>query len=142
LSSWRSGSNNKRRVHSPRERGRFVQLEEGHDFQGRRGSIQLKDTISKRRRGHAFPEIAALNVELTAIRKEVVSLHRDIEIEARWWHDFLIVLLYKISAEQYCLSAQNSRLYLLLKGLYIAENEVCFVLILAHKSRKSVGIYF
>jgi hypothetical protein len=74
LSSWRSESNNKRRVHSPRERGRSVQLEEGHDFQGRRGSVQLKeDTISKRRRGHAFPEIAALNVELTTVRKEVVQ---------------------------------------------------------------------
>jgi hypothetical protein len=73
LSSWRSGNNSKRRAHSPRERGKSVQLEEGHDFQGRRWSVQLKeDTISKRR-GHAFPEIAALNAELTVVRKEVVQ---------------------------------------------------------------------
>jgi hypothetical protein len=74
LKSWRSESNSKRRAHSPRERGRFVQLEEGHDFQRKGGYVQLKeDTISKRRRGHAFPKIAALNVELTTIRKEVVQ---------------------------------------------------------------------
>jgi hypothetical protein len=74
LSSWRSESNSKRRVHSPRERERFVQLEERHNFQRRRGSVQLKeDTISKRRREHAFPEIAPLNAELTAVRKEVVQ---------------------------------------------------------------------
>jgi hypothetical protein len=73
LSSWKNESNNKRRAHYPRERGRSVQLEEGHDFQGRRGSVQLKDTISKRRRGHTFPEIAALNAELTAVRKEDVQ---------------------------------------------------------------------
>jgi hypothetical protein len=73
---------------------------------------------------------------------EAVQLHRDTKIEARGWHDFLSVLLYKISADQYCLRAQNSRLYLLLKGFYIAENEVCFVLFLACKLRKSVGTYF
>jgi hypothetical protein len=73
LSSWRSESNSKRRVHSPRERGRFVQLEEGHDFQGRRGFIQLKKgMIFKRRREHVFPEITTLNVELTIVKREVV----------------------------------------------------------------------
>jgi hypothetical protein len=36
--------------------------------------VQLKvDTISKRRRGHNFPEIATLNVELKTIRKEVIQ---------------------------------------------------------------------
>jgi hypothetical protein len=109
LSSWRSESNNKRRVHSPRERGRSIQLEEGHDFQGRRGSVQLKEgKISKRRRGNAFQEIAALNAELTAVKREAVQhcleavqLHKSTEIEPRG-HDFLGVLLYEISAEQYC----------------------------------------
>jgi hypothetical protein len=60
-------------VHSPRERGRSIQLEEGKYFQGRRASAQLKeDTISKRRRGHAFLEIATLNDELRTIRNDVV----------------------------------------------------------------------
>jgi hypothetical protein len=79
LSSWRSESNNKRRAHSPREIGRFVQLEEGHDFQGSRGFVQLKEgMIFKRRRGHAFPKIAALNVELTVVKREVV--HHCLEV--------------------------------------------------------------
>jgi hypothetical protein len=74
LSSWRSESNSKRRAHFPRERGRSVQLEEGHDFQGRRVSVQLKEgMISKRRRGHAFLEIAALNAELTAVKRRLYN---------------------------------------------------------------------
>ena len=73
MSSWRSESNNKRREHSPRERGRFVQLEEGHDFHGRRGFIQMKEgMIFKRRRGHIFPRITTLNVKLTVVKREVV----------------------------------------------------------------------
>jgi hypothetical protein len=73
LSSWRSESKSKRRAHSPRERGRFIQLEEGHDFQGRRGFVQLKKgMIFKRRRGYVFPEITALNAELTTVKREVV----------------------------------------------------------------------
>jgi hypothetical protein len=103
LSSWRSESNSKRRAHSPRERGRFIQLGEGHYFQRRRGSIQLKEgTIPKRRRGHAFLEIAALNVELTTEKREViqhylevVQHHRGTKIEARG-HNFLGVWLYKL----------------------------------------------
>jgi hypothetical protein len=64
---------------SPRERGRFVQLEEGHDFQGRRGFIQLKEgMIFKRRRGHIFPEITTLNDELTVLKREVV--HHCLEV--------------------------------------------------------------
>ena len=62
-------------------------------------------TISKRRRWHAFPEIAALNAELTAVKKEdvqhcleAVQLHKSTEIKARGGHDFLGVLLYEISA--------------------------------------------
>jgi hypothetical protein len=75
MSSWRSESNSKRREHSsPRERGSFVHIEEGHAFQGRRGFVQLKEgMIFKRRRGHVFPEIATLNAELTTVRKEVVQ---------------------------------------------------------------------
>jgi hypothetical protein len=74
LSSWRSESNIKRRVHSLRKIGMYVQLEEGHNFQGRRGFVQLKDdTISKRRRGNTFLKIAALNAKLTLVRKEVVQ---------------------------------------------------------------------
>jgi hypothetical protein len=110
LSSWSSESNSKRRAHSPRERGRFIHLEEGHDFQGRRGFVQLKEgMIFKRRRGHIFPEITALNAELTAVKREVIhhclealQQHRGTKIEARGWNNFLSVWICEISAEQYC----------------------------------------
>ena len=109
MSSWRSESNSKRRAHSPRERERFVQLEEGHDFQGRRGFVQLKEgMIFKRRRGHIFPKITSLNAELIVVKREVVhhclevvQPHRGTQIKARGWNNFLSVWMYEISAKKY-----------------------------------------
>jgi hypothetical protein len=36
-------------------------------------SVQLDGTFFKRKRGHAFPELAALNAEWTAVKKESVQ---------------------------------------------------------------------